>query len=80
MDDFQFACVCGQAAVAPKLDENDWAMLIGYGDASALRWYETEEFARERSDFKQLEMRPGIGDSRWMALTNPFATVQGESF
>lgn len=78
--DFKFVCVCGEAAVAPKLADNDWAVSIGYGDNSALRWYETEELAREKDEFKQLEKRPRIGDSPWLALTNPFAAVQGESF
>jgi hypothetical protein len=80
MLDFKFACVCGEPAVAPKLADDDWAALVGYGDDSALRWYETEELARERDDFKMLQERPDAGDSRWLALTNPFATVLGESF
>jgi hypothetical protein len=80
MLDFGFTCTCGQAAVAPKLAENDWAILAGYGDASAVRLYETEELARTNNEFKSLEGRPRIGDTPWLALTFPFASARGDSF
>lgn len=80
MRDFGFTCTCGQAALAPKLTENNWAILAGYGDAGALRWYETEDLARTNDEFKSLEICPRIGDTPWLALTFPFAATQGESF
>ncbi len=80
VQDFEFVCVCGKPAVAPKRKENDWAALTGYGDMGALLWYETEECARERSDFKALEKTPIVGRSYWLGLTFPFASRLGESF
>jgi hypothetical protein len=80
MDDFKFTCTCGRSALVPKLAENDWAILAGYGDTFALRWYETEELARTKNEFKTLEKCPSVGDSHWLGLTFPFAAMQGESF
>jgi hypothetical protein len=80
MHDFKFTCTCGRSALAPKLAENDWATLAGYGDAFALRWYGTEELARTNNEFKSLEQCPGIGDTPWLGLTFPFAAAHGESF
>jgi hypothetical protein len=78
--DFEFTCVCGEPAIAPKLTESDWAILAGYGDMHVLQWYETKELARTKSDFETLETCPVIGQSYWLALNFPFASVLGESF
>lgn len=80
MHDFEFTCVCGQMAVAPKLAEGDWAILAGYGDTHVLRWYETADRARAKDVFKALENRPVVGQSYWLGLTHPFASALGESF
>jgi hypothetical protein len=80
MHNFNFTCSCGVSALAPKLAENDWAALAGYGDMFALRMYETEELARAKNEFKALEKCPSVGDSLWLGLTFPFAAALGESF
>lgn len=81
MREFEFRCVCGEAARAPGGPASGWAALTGYGDNNAVSWRRDE--AEARSDAVSaglLERRPAPGEVHWARFSYPFAAREGESF